>query len=255
MHALLRSVMLRHGEIPARVKANFSNKFGTSQDAAARAGLHHGRHDRRRPKCRDARGIEALRAAALRVRQGRSRHDRVLAGGPLEQIPARSSFGGNLRLVERFRCFGADELRYEFVVDDSTVFVSTWSGALTMSSLAQVDPRRAQVVELRYFGGQSVEETADVLSVSPRTPVGRRIYAREPRIAVLGKPSGRQPRRTATFQPPSEAEARQAAMTDPRGATEGVPYAHTRPHQNVPANRVCRCPAVRRHMEHEPGQK
>ena len=30
-------------------------------------------------------------------------------------------------------------------------------------------PRHAQVVELRYFAGLSVEETADVLAVSPRT--------------------------------------------------------------------------------------
>jgi RNA polymerase sigma factor (TIGR02999 family) len=38
-----------------------------------------------------------------------------------------------------------------------------------LSSLAQQDPRRAQVVELRFFGGLSVEETADALAVSPQT--------------------------------------------------------------------------------------
>src|SRR5262245_54127722 len=38
-----------------------------------------------------------------------------------------------------------------------------------LNSLAQLDPRRAQVVGLRFFGGLSVEETADALSVSPRT--------------------------------------------------------------------------------------
>ena len=38
-----------------------------------------------------------------------------------------------------------------------------------LDALARVDPRRARVVELRYFGGLSVEETADVLSVSPKT--------------------------------------------------------------------------------------
>ena len=36
-------------------------------------------------------------------------------------------------------------------------------------SLAQLDPRRAQVVELRFFGGLSVEETAEVLNVSRET--------------------------------------------------------------------------------------
>ena len=38
-----------------------------------------------------------------------------------------------------------------------------------LNSLAQLDPRRAQVVELRFFGGLSVEETADALSVSAQT--------------------------------------------------------------------------------------
>jgi RNA polymerase sigma factor (TIGR02999 family) len=38
-----------------------------------------------------------------------------------------------------------------------------------LNSLAQLDPRRAQVVELRFFGGLSVEETADALAVSPQT--------------------------------------------------------------------------------------
>ena len=38
-----------------------------------------------------------------------------------------------------------------------------------MKTLAQVDPRKEQVVEMRFFGGLSVEETAEVLKVSPVT--------------------------------------------------------------------------------------
>ena len=38
-----------------------------------------------------------------------------------------------------------------------------------LTSLAAADPRKAQVVELRYFGGLSVEETSAVLKVSPDT--------------------------------------------------------------------------------------
>jgi transposase-like protein len=34
---------------------------------------------------------------------------------------------------------------------------------------AQKDPRRAQVIELRFFGGLSVEEAAEALRVSPQT--------------------------------------------------------------------------------------
>jgi RNA polymerase sigma factor (sigma-70 family) len=35
--------------------------------------------------------------------------------------------------------------------------------------LARLDPRKVPVVEMRFFGGLSVEETAEVLQVSPAT--------------------------------------------------------------------------------------
>jgi RNA polymerase sigma-70 factor (ECF subfamily) len=38
-----------------------------------------------------------------------------------------------------------------------------------LSALAAIDSRKAKVVELRFFGGLSVEETAEVLKVSPDT--------------------------------------------------------------------------------------
>ncbi|MGI8955911.1 MAG: sigma-70 family RNA polymerase sigma factor [Chthoniobacterales bacterium] len=38
-----------------------------------------------------------------------------------------------------------------------------------LQNLAQVDPRQSQVVELRFFGGLTTEEAAEVLDVSPRT--------------------------------------------------------------------------------------
>jgi RNA polymerase sigma factor (sigma-70 family) len=38
-----------------------------------------------------------------------------------------------------------------------------------LNTLARKDPRRAQVIELRFFGGLSVEETAEALRVSPQT--------------------------------------------------------------------------------------
>lgn len=38
-----------------------------------------------------------------------------------------------------------------------------------MKALAQIDPRKEQVVEMRFFGGLSVEETAEVLKVSSVT--------------------------------------------------------------------------------------
>lgn len=40
-----------------------------------------------------------------------------------------------------------------------------------LDALAGVEPRPARVVELRFFGGFSVEETAEALSISPRTVI------------------------------------------------------------------------------------
>lgn len=40
-----------------------------------------------------------------------------------------------------------------------------------LNALAKIDSRKSQVVELRFFGGLSVEETAEVLRVSPDTVV------------------------------------------------------------------------------------
>jgi RNA polymerase sigma-70 factor (ECF subfamily) len=38
-----------------------------------------------------------------------------------------------------------------------------------LKTLVKIDPRKSQLVELRFFGGLSIEETAEVLKVSPRT--------------------------------------------------------------------------------------
>jgi RNA polymerase sigma-70 factor (ECF subfamily) len=38
-----------------------------------------------------------------------------------------------------------------------------------LESLSKIDARKGRVVELRYFGGLSVEETAEVMGISPET--------------------------------------------------------------------------------------
>jgi RNA polymerase sigma factor (sigma-70 family) len=40
-----------------------------------------------------------------------------------------------------------------------------------LRALAAADPRKGQVVELRFFGGLSVEETAEALGVSRQTVI------------------------------------------------------------------------------------
>ena len=57
---------------------------------------------------------------------------------------------------------------------DETAVVGDQPGNLValddaLTALARIDARKAHVVELRFFGGLSVEETAQVLKVSPVT--------------------------------------------------------------------------------------
>lgn len=59
-------------------------------------------------------------------------------------------------------------------LDEVAVWASESCGNLValddaLSRLAAIDPRKSQVVELRFFGGLSLEESADVLNVSPVT--------------------------------------------------------------------------------------
>lgn len=53
------------------------------------------------------------------------------------------------------------------VSDDRVAGVVALDDALT--ELAELHPRQGQVVELKYFGGLSVKETAEALNVSPET--------------------------------------------------------------------------------------
>jgi RNA polymerase sigma factor (sigma-70 family) len=38
-----------------------------------------------------------------------------------------------------------------------------------LTDLAARDPRKSQIVELRFFGGLNIEETAEVMGISPTT--------------------------------------------------------------------------------------
>jgi len=77
-------------------------------------------------------------------------------------------FARNRRRQKR----GGDAVRVS--IDDATEIAQDASADLValndaLSSLASFDVRMGQVVELRFFGGLSVEETAEVLHVSPET--------------------------------------------------------------------------------------
>ena len=40
---------------------------------------------------------------------------------------------------------------------------------IAITRLSELNPEQSRVVEMRYFGGMSVEETAEAMSISPRT--------------------------------------------------------------------------------------
>ncbi len=53
------------------------------------------------------------------------------------------------------------------VAEDQAAHLIALDDALHM--LESLDPQKGKIVELRYFGGLSIEEAAEVLKVSPRT--------------------------------------------------------------------------------------
>jgi RNA polymerase sigma-70 factor (ECF subfamily) len=59
-------------------------------------------------------------------------------------------------------------------LDEALVFSPRQSAELVrldeaLERLAKLDPRQSKIVELRFFGGLSVEETAGFLGISPKT--------------------------------------------------------------------------------------
>lgn len=69
----------------------------------------------------------------------------------------RGGAGSDLPLEEAL-CVAAEEQDVDLLALDRA-----------LNELAKLDERQAQIVELRYFSGLSIEETAEVLQISPAT--------------------------------------------------------------------------------------
>jgi RNA polymerase sigma factor (TIGR02999 family) len=65
--------------------------------------------------------------------------------------------GGALRITLHEDLVASSEASHLVAVDEA------------IEALAKIDPRKAQVVEMRFFGGLSVDEMAQVLKISPQT--------------------------------------------------------------------------------------
>ena len=63
---------------------------------------------------------------------------------------------------------------------------------MARTSKKEEDPRKAQIVSLRYFAGLSIEETAGALDLSPATVKNEWAFARAWLYRVLG-PLGNSP--------------------------------------------------------------
>jgi len=57
-----------------------------------------------------------------------------------------------------------------------------------LNELALLDPRKAQVVEMRFFGGLSAEETAEVLKISEQTVLRDWRFAKTWLLRALSEP-------------------------------------------------------------------
>ena len=80
--------------------------------------------------------------------------------------------------VEDFRARVADEherlVKEKILLEDSAIGTAEPGRDVialhdALDALATIDPRKSRVVELRYFGGLTAEETAEVLGISAET--------------------------------------------------------------------------------------
>jgi RNA polymerase sigma-70 factor, ECF subfamily len=94
--------------------------------------------------------IAALSMRQILVQRARARHAEKRGGPHAERITLDESVMSGAAAGDRG---GVDVLELD--------------AALT--KLAALDPQQAQIVELRYFGGLTVEETAEALDISPAT--------------------------------------------------------------------------------------
>lgn len=104
-------------------------------------------------ECKDRVHFFALSAQIMR----RILVDAARAGAAVKR-------GGGAMGTERSPSVDLDQVQR--VGSDSTALCALDDA---LESLTRIDPRRAKVIELRFFGGLSVDETADVLQVSPQT--------------------------------------------------------------------------------------
>jgi RNA polymerase sigma factor (TIGR02999 family) len=103
-------------------------------------------------------------------------------------------------LVERARARGAVKrggVKIQVTLEDglltdqgSTALIDLIALDRALTALALIEPQQARIVELRYFGGLSVEETGTMLDISPATVKRHWTFARAWLLrAMEGRPA------------------------------------------------------------------
>ena len=127
----------------------------------------------RRERARSVQATELVHEAYLRLAQGRTPvfKDRT-------HFVAIAAISMRRLLVERARARGAEKrggAQIRVTLDDRLLGTDTGPSLdlvaldAALTELAQLDPEQARIVELRFFGGLTVEETAEALGISPAT--------------------------------------------------------------------------------------
>lgn len=128
----------------------------------------------RRERARSVQATELVHEAYLRLA-----HDKPVAFASRSHFVAIAAIAMRRLLIERARRRRATKRGGDQVMvtlDETLLAAGPSDDALdllalddALSRLAGLDQQQARIVELRFFGGLSVEETADALSISPAT--------------------------------------------------------------------------------------
>lgn len=104
--------------------------------------------------CTDRTHFFALSATIMR---------RILVDAARARISAKR--GGDAPALDHSEAINLDEIAGSASQKSAEVLALDQA----LDDLARVDARKARVIELRFFGGLNVEETAEVLQVSPQS--------------------------------------------------------------------------------------
>lgn len=128
----------------------------------------------RRERARSVQATELVHEAYLRLAAGRPAAFQNRA-----HFIALAAIAMRRLLVERARRRGAAKrggANVQVTLDETLLAGQSPEDALdlvaidrALTKLADLDPQQARIVELRFFGGLSVEETAEALAISPAT--------------------------------------------------------------------------------------